>query len=178
MSYKKNYLENTRPKLKKTFDYKNSHQIPKIEKIVLNMGVGEAVYDSKVIQNAVNDLTMISGQKPVVTHAKKSVASYKLREGMKIGCKVTLRRDRMYHFIERLVMIALPRIKDFKGFSKKSFDRNGNFSFGIKEQTVFPGLSYDKVDSVRGLDITFVTNVKDINAAKELLMSFNMPFYN
>lgn len=165
-------------KLQETYKYENVHQIPAIKKIVINMGVGKAVADSKVIANAVNDLTLISGQKPVVTQAKKSIASYKLREGMNIGCKVTLRGDRMYDFIERLVYVALPRVKDFKGFNKKSFDRRGNFTFGIKEQLVFPEVDYDKIDSIRGMDITIVTSANNDDEAKSLLSNFDLPFIN
>ena len=176
--YKELYNNTIRSAMQKEFGYENVHQIPAIEKIVLNMGVGEAVADSKVIANAVNDLTMISGQKPVVTKAKRSVASYKLREGMDIGCKVTLRGDRMYEFLERLVIMALPRVKDFRGFSKKSFDGRGNFTFGVKEQIVFSEINYDKIDAVRGLDITIVTSASNNNEAKSLLQAFNLPFYN
>ncbi|EEC11378.1 ribosomal protein L11, putative, partial [Ixodes scapularis] len=142
--------------LQKEFSYKNKHEIPQIKKIVINMGVGEAIADSKVINNAVNDLTLISGQKPVVTLARKSIATFKLRENMKIGCKVTLRKDRMYDFLERLVIVALPRVKEFRGFSYKSFDGKGNFTFGLKEQIVFPEINYDKIDTIRGMDITIV----------------------
>lgn len=158
------------------FGYVNSHQIPKIEKIVINMGVGEGVADSKVINNAVSDLTLISGQKPVVTIAKKSIASYKLREGMKVGCKVTLRKDRMYDFLERLVYIALPRVKEFRGFNAKSFDKNANFSFGVKEQIVFPEINYDRIDALRGMDVTIVTTAKTPLEAEKLLSGFHLPF--
>ncbi|CAN7975251.1 unnamed protein product, partial [Ixodes persulcatus] len=142
--------------LQKEFSYKNKHEIPQIKKIIINMGVGEAIADSKVINNAVNDLTLISGQKPVVTLARKSIATFKLRENMKIGCKVTLRKDRIYDFLERLVIVALPRVKEFRGFSYKSFDGKGNFTFGLKEQIVFPEINYDKIDTIRGMDITIV----------------------
>lgn len=164
--------------LQKKFAYKNKHQMPKIEKIVINMGVGEAVADSKVINNAINDLTLISGQKPLTIDAKKSIATFKLREGMKIGCKVTLRKDRMYDFLERLVIVALPRIKEFRGFSSKSFDGRGNFTFGVKEQIVFPEINYDKIDVIRGMDITIVTSAKTNEEGKFLLSGFNLPFYN
>ena len=164
--------------LQKEFAYKNKHEMPKIQKIVINMGVGEGVADSKVINNAVNDLVLISGQKPLVINAKKSIATFKLREGMKIGCKVTLRRDRMYDFLERLVLVALPRIKEFRGLSAKSFDGKGNFTFGIKEQIVFPEINYDRIDMIRGMDITIVTTAKTDKEAKLLLSSFNLPFYN
>jgi len=161
-----------RSELQKEFGYTNVHQIPAIEKIVINMGVGEGVADSKVIANAVSDLTLISGQKPFVTMAKKSIATYKLREGMKIGCKVTLRRDRMYDFLERLVYVALPRVKEFKGFNPKSFDGRGNFTFGIKEQIVFPEINYDKIDVIRGMDITIVTSATNDAEAKSLLVQY------
>lgn len=164
--------------LQKEFAYKNKHQMPKIEKVVINMGVGEGVGDAKVINNAVNDLTLISGQKPVVIKAKKSISTFKLREGMKIGCKVTLRRHRMYDFLERLVIVALPRIKEFRGFSSKSFDGKGNFTFGIKEQIVFPEINYDKIDVIRGMDITIVTSANTNKEGKALLSGFNLPFYN
>ncbi len=176
--FKELYTEAIAVDLQKEFNYKNKHQLPAIKKIVINMGVGTAVADSKVINNAVNDLTLISGQKPIVTTAKKSIATFKLREGMKIGCKVTLRKDRMYDFLERLVIVALPRIKEFRGFSSKSFDGKGNFTFGIKEQIVFPEINYDKIDIIRGMDITIVTSAKNDKEAKHLLAGFNLPFYN
>lgn len=172
--YKQTVVEN----LQKEFDYKNKQEMPKLVKIVINMGVGEVVADSKVINNAVSDLTAITGQKPLVTVAKKSIATFKLREGMKLGCKVTLRKERMYDFLERLVMVALPRIKEFRGLNSNSFDGRGNFSFGIKEQIVFPEINYDKVDVLRGMDITFVTTAKTNAEAKALLAGFNLPFYN
>lgn len=172
--YQKEIIKN----LQNEFSYKNKHQIPKIEKIVINMGVGEAVADSKVINNAINDLTLISGQKPVVTAARKSIATFKLREAMKIGAKVTLRKDRMYDFLERLVIVALPRVKEFRGFSHKSFDGKGNFTFGLKEQIVFPEINYDKIDTLRGMDITIVTSAKTDKEGKFLLSKFNLPFYN
>ena len=164
--------------LEKEFDYENIHEVPKILKVVINMGVSEAVSDSKVINNAVNDLAAISGQKPIVTSAKKSIAAFKLREGMKLGCKVTLRKDRAYEFLERLLIVALPRVKEFKGFSAKSFDGRGNFTFGIKEQIVFPEINYDKIDKIRGMDITIVTSAKTDKEAKSLLSGFQLPFYN
>lgn len=170
------YKTKIRQDLQKKFNYANLMQIPKIEKICINMGVGDAVADSKVIAAAVNDLTLISGQKPVITVAKKSIASFKLREGMPIGCKVTLRRKRMYEFMERLVFIALPRVRDFRGLSSKSFDSAGNFSLGLKDQLVFPEINFDKIDKVRGLDITIVTTAKNNEEAKALLSSFQMPF--
>lgn len=164
--------------LQEKFNYSNIHQIPKLSKVVINMGVGDAVLDSKVINNAIGDLTAISGQKPYTTYAKKSIATFKLREGMKLGCKVTLRRDRMFEFLERLVMVALPRVKDFRGLSVKSFDGRGNITFGIKEQIVFPEINYDKIDKIRGMDITIVTTAKTDAEAKALLSEFNLPFYN
>jgi large subunit ribosomal protein L5 len=174
--FKELYI-NSKPTLQQKFGYVNSHQIPVIKKIVINMGVGEAVADSKVINHAVRDLTMISGQKPIITKARISVAAFKLREGMSVGCKVTLRKDRMYHFLERLVMIALPRVKEFKGLNAKSFNR-GNYTFGLKEQIVFPEINYDKIDALRGLDITIVTSAKTSLEAKELLSVFQLPFSN
>jgi large subunit ribosomal protein L5 len=162
--------------LQKKFNYANVMEIPKLVKICINMGVGDAVADSKVIPFAVSDLTAISGQKPVVTHAKKSIATFKLREEMPIGCKVTLRKQRMYDFMERLVLIALPRVRDFRGVSDKSFDGNGNYSLGLNDQLVFPEINYDKIDKVRGMDITIVTSAKTDEEAKELLAGFFMPF--
>ncbi len=164
--------------LKEKYNYTNIHQIPSIEKIVLNMGVGEGVADSKVINHAIKDLSSISGQKPYVTKAKKSIATFKLREGMKIGCKVTLRKDRMYDFLERLVYVALPRVKEFKGLNPKSFDGRGNCTFGIKEQIVFPEIKYEAIDNIRGLDITIVTSAKTNEEAQDLLAGFSLPFIN
>jgi large subunit ribosomal protein L5 len=164
--------------LQDEFKYSNIHQMPKLSKVVVNMGVGDAVSDSKVVNNAVSDMTAITGQKPYTTYAKKSIATFKLREGMKLGCKVTLRRDRMYEFLERLVLVALPRVKEFKGFSVKSFDGRGNLTFGIKEQIVFPEINYDKIDKIRGMDITIVTTAKTDKEAKALLSGFHIPFYN
>jgi large subunit ribosomal protein L5 len=178
LRFKELYAKVIKGDLQKEFGYENKHQMPKIDKIVINMGVGESVADSKVINNAVSDLTLISGQKPLTTIAKKSVATFKLRDGMKIGCKVTLRKDRMYDFLERLVLVALPRIKEFRGFSSKSFDGRGNFTFGIKEQIVFPEINYDKIDMIRGMDITIVTSAKTDIEGKMLLSGFNLPFYN
>lgn len=172
------YTKSIRPDLKATFDYKNVHQVPEIEKVVLNMGVGEAVGDSKKIQAALDDMTRITGQKPVVTRAKKSIAGFKLREGMPIGVKVTLRRERMYEFLDRLVNIALPRVRDFRGLNPKSFDGRGNYSMGIKEQIVFPEIDYDKVDTIRGMDIIVVTTAKTDDEARELLKRFQFPFVN
>lgn len=178
LRFKELYNKEIVPSLQQKFAYQNKHQMPRIQKIVLNMGVGEAVADSKVIINAVNDLTLISGQKPLITEAKKSIATFKLREGMKVGCKVTLRKDRMYDFLERLVIVALPRIKEFRGFSSKSFDGRGNFTFGVKEQIVFPEINYDKIDVIRGMDITIVTSAATNEEGKLLLSGFNLPFYN
>ncbi len=176
--FKQLYSKTIIKELQKEFKYNNKYEVPKVEKIVINMGVGEAAVDSKVINNAINDLTLISGQKPYVTRAKKSIATFKLREAMKVGCKVTIRKDRMYDFLERLSMIALPRVKEFRGFSSKSFDGKGNFTFGIKEQIVFPEINYDKIDAVRGMDITIVTTAKTDKEGKLLLSGFNLPFYN
>src|SRR5690606_38166050 len=150
---KERYTQNIAPALMKKFNYRSPMQLPKIEKIVINMGVGEAAQNPKVLDSAVEDLTLISGQKPVVTRAKKSIAGFKLREGMPIGCKVTLRGERMYHFLDKLIHIALPRVRDFRGVSPKSFDGRGNYTLGLKEQLVFPEIDYDKVDKVRGMDI-------------------------
>ena len=162
--------------LKDKFNYKNDLEIPKLEKIVINMGVGEAVKDSKKIEVAVKELAAISGQKPVVTKSKKANASFKLREGMPIGVKVTLRKNKMYEFIDRFVNVALPRVRDFRGVNPKSFDGNGNFALGLKEQFVFPEIEYDNVDSVRGMDIIFVTSAKSDDEGKELLSGFDFPF--
>ena len=160
------------------FGYNNVMQVPRLEKVVLNMGVGDAVQDSKKVQAAVADLTLIAGQKPVVTRAKKSIAGFKLREGMPIGAKVTLRRDRMFEFVDRLINIALPRVRDFRGLNPRSFDGRGNYSMGLKEQIVFPEIDYDKVDTIRGLDIIVVTTASTDDEARELLRGFNFPFVN
>ena len=170
------YKKNISKKLKETFSYKNVMEIPKLEKVVINMGVGEAVKDNKKLESAINELTSISGQKPVVTKAKQANASFKLRAGMSVGLKVTLRKNKMYEFIDRLVTIALPRVRDFRGISSKSFDGNGNYSLGLKEQYIFPEIEYDTVDSPRGMDITIVTSAKTDAEAKELLTGFNFPF--
>ena len=170
------YNETVMPAMTEKFGYKNVMQIPKIEKIVINMGVGEAKENSKILESAVKDLTTISGQKPVITKAKKSVANFKLREGMPIGCKVTLRGERMYEFADRLVNLALPRVRDFRGVSAESFDGRGNYALGIKEQIIFPEIEYDKVDKVRGMDIIFVTTAQTDEEARELLRLFGMPF--
>jgi len=165
-----------REALQKKFSYENVMQIPRIEKVVINMGVGEAVNDRKKVDNAAADLAMIAGQKPVVTRARKAIATYKLREGMAIGCKVTLRGDRMYEFLDRFVTIALPRVKDFRGLNAKSFDGRGNYATGLKEHIVFPEIDYDKVDSVLGLDVIVCTSARTDDEARELLKGFNFPF--
>jgi len=170
------YVSTIRPALQEQFGYKNVHQIPKLDKIVLNMGVGEAVADSKRVDAAVNDMTLICGQKPVVTKARNSIAGFKLREGMPIGCKVTLRRDQMYEFLYRLVTIALPRVRDFRGLSPKGFDRRGNYNMGIREQLIFPEIQYDKIDEIRGMNITICTTAPTDDEARALLAGFKMPF--
>ena len=162
--------------LKDKFKYKNDLEIPKLEKVVINMGVGEAVKDSKKIEVAVKELSAITGQKPIITKSKKANASFKLREGMPIGVKVTLRKNKMYEFVDRFVNIALPRVRDFRGVNSKSFDGNGNYALGLKEQYVFPEIEYDNVDSVRGMDIIFVTSAKSDEEARELLRGFDFPF--
>jgi len=167
-----------RPAMMAEFNYRNAMEVPRLEKIVVNMGVGKAVSDGKKIQSAVNDLAMITGQKPIVTKARKSIATFKLREGMNIGCKVTLRRERMYEFLDRLVTIALPRVRDFRGVPGNSFDGRGNYALGLKEQLVFPEIDYDKIDEVRGMDIVIVTTAKTDAEAKALLKGFDMPFMN
>ncbi len=175
---KKFYQSELKIKLKENLGFKNILEVPKITKIVVNIGVGEAAADSKKIDSAVSDLTAITGQKPMITQAKKSIAGFKLRKGVKIGCKVTLRKNRMYEFLDRLIYIALPRVRDFKGLSKKSFDGMGNYSIGIKEQIIFPEIDYDKIDKVRGMDISIVTSTSNQNHAFELLKGFNLPFKN
>ena len=160
----------------KKFSYTNKMAVPKLEKIIINMGVGEAKENAKVLDGAVKDLTIISGQKPVITRAKKSVAAFKLREGMPIGCKVTLRGDRMYEFADRLINLALPRVRDFRGVKANSFDGRGNYTMGIKEQLIFPEIEYDKVDKIRGMDVVFVTTANTDGEARELLRLFGMPF--
>ena len=170
--YKKEIIKN----LKDKFEYKNDLEIPKLEKVVINMGVGEAVKDSKKIEVAVNELAAITGQKPIITKSKKANASFKLREGMPIGVKVTLRKNKMYEFVDRFINIALPRVRDFRGVNAKSFDGNGNYALGLKEQYVFPEIEYDNVDSVRGMDIIFVTSAKSDEEARELLNGFDFPF--
>jgi large subunit ribosomal protein L5 len=173
---KKHFETVVKPALMKEFGYTNPHQVPQLEKIVINMGLGEATRDSKKIEKAVGELILIAGQQPVVTKAKNSIAGFKLREEMNIGAKVTLRRARMYEFLDRLVNIAMPRIRDFRGISPKSFDGRGNYAMGIKEQIIFPEIDYDKVDEVRGMDIIFVTSANTNEEAKSLLKGFDMPF--
>lgn len=172
----KHYVTEVVPALTKKFGYKNKFAVPRLEKIVINMGVGEASQDSKKLQAAIDDLTAISGQKPVQTVAKQSIAGFKIRQGMAIGAKVTLRRHRMYEFLDRLVNIALPRVRDFRGVSGKSFDGRGNYAMGLKEQIVFPEINYDKVDKIRGMDIIICTTASTDDEARELLRCFNMPF--
>ncbi len=173
---KEHYETVVRPALAKEFGYDNPMQLPRIDKIVINMGVGSAVQDSKKVQSAVKDLTAIAGQKPVVTRAKKSIAGFKLRQGMPIGCKVTLRRDRMYEFLDRLITIALPRTRDFRGIPERSFDGRGNFAMGVKEQIIFPEINYDEVDEIRGMDIVITTTAKTDDEGRVLLKNFDMPF--
>ena len=172
------YNKKIQKSLKEKLEVKNDMAVPKLKKISINMGVGEASQDKGKIEGAVNDLKMISGQQPVITKARKSVAGFKLREGVNVGVKVTLRKDKMYEFLDRLVNIALPRVRDFRGLSKKSFDGKGNFSLGLKEQIVFPEIDYEKLDSLRGMDITIVTTANNDNEGIELLKSFNMPINN
>ena len=170
------YTKSIRPELLQQNGYKNILEVPKLQKIVINMGLGEAVQDSKKVAFAVADLTKITGQKPIITKASKSVAGFKLREGMPIGCKVTLRRDRMYEFLDRLITIALPRVRDFRGLNPSSFDGCGNYAMGLKEQIVFPEIDYDQIDTIRGMDIIFVTSAKTDDEARELLRKFDFPF--
>jgi large subunit ribosomal protein L5 len=172
------YETTVRPALMQEFGYKNPMQVPRLEKIVVNMGVGEAVQDSKKAEAAAADLTAITGQHPVITKAKRSIATFKLRQGMPIGCKVTLRRERMYEFLDRLITVALPRVRDFRGISGRSFDGRGNFALGLKEQLVFPEIDYDRVDATRGMDVVIVTTAKTDAEAKALLKAFDMPFAN
>jgi large subunit ribosomal protein L5 len=170
------YKETVVPQLQKEFSYANIMEVPKITKITLNMGVGEATGDKKVMDRAVGDMTAIAGQKPIVTHARRSVASFKIRDGWPVGCKVTLRRERMYEFLDRLVNIAIPRIRDFRGLNRKSFDGRGNFSMGVKEQIMFPEIDFDQIDAIRGMDITITTTAKNDAEALALLQAFNFPF--
>jgi large subunit ribosomal protein L5 len=173
---KEKFINEVSPALQSKFKYKSVMQIPKLEKVVLNMGVGEVKDNPKAMDSAVSDMTLITGQKPVVTKAKKSVAAFKLRQGMNIGCKVTLRGERMYEFVDKLFNVAIPRVRDFRGVSNNSFDGRGNYSLGIKEQLIFPEVEYDKVDKVRGMDIVFVTTAKSDEEARELLKLLGMPF--
>ena len=172
----KRYLEEVRSKLQQEFGYTNPMQVPKLDKIVINMGVGEATGDQKKLDAAVDELTVISGQKPVKTLAKKAIAGFKIRKGLPIGCKVTLRKARMYEFLDRLITIAMPRVRDFRGIAGKGFDGRGNFAMGLKEQIVFPEINYDKIDAVRGMDIIIVTTAPTDAEARALLAGFNMPF--
>ena len=172
------YREEIRAKMKEQFGYKNEMQIPRVDKIVLNMGLGEGVSDKKKVEAAINELELIAGQKPLPTRSKKSIAGFKLRDGMVIGAKVTLRRDKMFEFMDRLVNIALPRTRDFRGLNGKSFDGNGNYAMGLKEHIVFPEIDYDKVDQVRGMDIVVQTSAKTDEEAKALLAAFSFPFRN
>ena len=172
------YYEKVIPQLSEQFGYKSVMQIPRISKITLNMGLGEAVTDKKVVEHAVNDLEKITGQKAIVCNARKSVANFKIREGWPNGCKVTLRRERMYEFLDRLVSIAIPRIRDFRGFSAKAFDGRGNYSLGVKEQIIFPEVDYDKIDALRGMDITITTTARTDEEGRALLSSFNFPLRN
>ena len=170
------YKDNVVEALSKKFGYKNVMEVPKLDKIVINMGVGEAKENAKTLDAAMADLELITGQKPVATKAKKSVANFKLREGMAIGCKVTLRGEKMYEFMDRLINLALPRVRDFRGVNPNAFDGRGNYSLGIKEQIIFPEIEYDKIDKIRGMDIIFVTTAKTDEEGRELLAQFNMPF--
>ena len=177
-NFKTKFREEILPRLKEELGVKNVHEVPRITKITLNMGVGEAIGDKKVIEHAMADLEKIAGQKAVVTKARRSVAGFKVREGWPLGVKVTLRRERMYEFLERLVDIALPRVRDFRGLSPKSFDGRGNYSMGVKEQIIFPEVDYDKIDTLRGLDITLTTTAKNDDEGRALLKAFNFPFRN
>lgn len=176
MRLEERYTKEIKDALMKKFNYSSVMQIPKLDKVVVNIGMGEAKENAKAIDYAMNDLALITGQKPIVTKAKKSVASFKVREGMNIGCKVTLRGSKMYEFVDRLFNAALPRVRDFRGINPNSFDGRGNYSMGIKEQLIFPEIDYDKIDKIRGMDIIFVTTAKTDEEARELLTQFNMPF--
>ncbi len=175
---KERYEREIRPRLKDELGLASVMQVPRIEKITLNMGVGEAVADKKIMDNAVGDMTKISGQKPIVTKSRKSIANFKIRTGYPVGCKVTLRGTRMYEFLDRLVTVAIPRIRDFRGISGKSFDGQGNFNFGVKEQIIFPEIEYDKIDAIRGMNITITTTAKTNDEGKALLAAFKFPFRN
>lgn len=172
------YRETVVPKLREQFNYRNVMEVPRITKITLNMGVGEAVADKKIMEHAVSNLAQIAGQKPIVTLSRKSIAGFKIREGWPVGCKVTLRRDRMYEFLDRLINIAIPRIRDFRGFNGRAFDGRGNYSLGVREQIIFPEIDYDKIDAIRGLDITITTNARTDEEGRALLTAFNFPFRN
>lgn len=176
MGLKERYRSEVVPQMMKRFNYKNVMEVPRLEKIVVNMGVGEAIQNPKALEAAVNDLTQISGQRPVITKARRSIAAFKLRTGMKIGCKVTLRGNRMYDFLEKLVNVVLPRVRDFRGVSPRSFDGRGNYTLGLREQVIFPEISYDQIDKIRGMDITIVTTAKTDEEARELLRLMGMPF--
>jgi large subunit ribosomal protein L5 len=176
--FKQHYLDKVVPELQKKFGYKSAMEVPRITKITLNMGVGEAVADKKVMDNAVGDLTKIAGQKPVVTKARKAIAGFKIREQLPIGCMVTLRGEHMYEFLDRFVTVALPRVRDFRGVSGRSFDGRGNYNIGVKEQIIFPEIEYDKVDAVRGLNISITTTAKSDEECKALLAGFRFPFKN
>ncbi len=175
---KEKYTNEVVPKLRETFNYKNELQVPKLEKIVLNMGLGEAVRNPKIVDSAASELALIAGQKPVITRAKKPIANFKLRADLPIGCKVTLRREKMFDFFDRLVNIALPRVRDFRGISGKAFDSRGNYSLGITEHIIFPEIDYDKTDSIKGLNVTIVTTAKTDEEGKEFLKLLGMPFKN
>jgi large subunit ribosomal protein L5 len=174
----KYYKDTVVPQLSDRFDYKNVMEVPRVMKITLNMGVGEAVNDKKIMDSAVSDLTLIAGQKPIVTNARKSIAGFKIREGWPIGCKVTLRHNRMYEFLDRLVNVAIPRIRDFRGLNGKAFDGRGNYSLGVREQIIFPEIDYDRVDTLRGLDITITTSARTDEEGRALLAAFDFPFRN
>ncbi|MDD2496603.1 MAG: 50S ribosomal protein L5 [Desulfitobacteriaceae bacterium] len=173
---KEKYQKEIRLALKEKFNYKNVMEIPKLEKVVINMGLGEAIQNPKALDAAVSDLTLISGQKPVITRAKKSIAAFKVREGMPIGAKVTLRGDRMYEFVDKLISVALPRVRDFKGVSPKAFDGRGNYTLGLREQLIFPEIEYDKIDKLRGMEVGFVTTARTDEESRELLRLMGMPF--
>ncbi|MDO4539901.1 MAG: 50S ribosomal protein L5 [Syntrophomonadaceae bacterium] len=173
---KEQYKQDMIPKLMEHFQYKNVMQVPRLEKVIINIGVGEATQNPKALDGAVNDLTIICGQKPVITKARKSIAGFKLREGVPIGCKVTLRGERMYDFLEKLINIVLPRVRDFRGVSPQAFDGRGNYSLGIKEQTIFPEIDFDKIDKIRGMEVVIVTTAKTDEEARELLKCMGMPF--
>jgi large subunit ribosomal protein L5 len=172
------YRETVAPKLLEQFGYRNVMEVPRITKITLNMGVGEAVADKKIMEHAVGNLTQIAGQKPIITLSRKSIAGFKIREGWPIGCKVTLRRARMYEFLDRLINVAIPRIRDFRGFSARAFDGRGNYSLGVREQIIFPEIDYDKIDAIRGLDITITSNARTDEEGRALLAAFDFPFRN